>query len=254
MRLDVAFYWNELPNRDLSRSAVVVADVLRATTVMTLALANGATAVIPQDNDEKARRLYAEMKARGEAVLLCGEKEGFKREGYDLGNSPLEFAPDRVDGKTIIHLTTNGTRALVAASQAKEIYLGSFLNLSAVARRLRAIENSVESVIGVVSGREGNYCLEDTVCLEGVLSALLESPGWNYEITDAARTAIDLFQIYKDRLLDMVRICYHGRYLEEVGLGNDLPECVKVDAADIAPGMKDGRIMVERSPFRAKSS
>lgn len=245
MLLDVAFYWMDLPKRDLSRSAVVVADVLRATTVMTLALVNGAEAVIPQDNDDEARRLYAEMKARGEAVLLCGEKDGFKREGYDLGNSPLEFTPERVQGKTVIHLTTNGTRALKAASLAKEIYLGSFLNLSAIARQLRAAEHRVEGAIGVVSGREGEYCLEDTVCLGGIFTEMLNLPGGEWEITDAARTSIDLYRIYQDRLLDMASQCYHGRFLEKAGLGNDLPECVKKDLTTITPRMNNRKTIVK---------
>jgi hypothetical protein len=61
MQLDVAFYWADLPKRDLSRTVVAVADVLRATTVMIAALANGARAVFPQDRDEEARRLHGEL-------------------------------------------------------------------------------------------------------------------------------------------------------------------------------------------------
>lgn len=242
MQLDVAFYWTNLPNQDLSRSVVIVADVLRATTVMVTALANGARAIIPQDCDEEARRVHAELKQQGIPALLSGEKKGFKREGYDLGNSPAEFSPDRVAGKTIVHMTTNGTRALVAASKAKEIGIVSFINLSAVARRLRTLDADVERIIGVSSGREGHYCLEDTVCLGGVLSTLLDPPGRDYEITDAARTAIDLYHVYQNRLLEMARLSHHGRYLEEIGLGSDLSECVRVDTADIAPVMRDGKI------------
>lgn len=244
MQLDMAFYWADLPKRDLSRTAVAVADVLRATTVMIVALANGARAVIPQDNDEEARRLHGELSRQGVPVLLSGEKEGYKREGYDLGNSPLEFTPEKVSGKTVVHLTTNGTRALVAASSARDIILVSFANLSATAKYLRKMGGGAERILGVVSGREGEYCLEDTVCLGGLLTRLLEPPGWDYSITDAARTAIDLFQVYRERLPEMIRQCYHGRYLEEIGLGDDLIECVRIDTTDIVPGMKNGRIEI----------
>ncbi len=182
------------------------------------------------------------MIEQGESVLLCGEKEGFKREGYDLGNSPLEFTPERVAGKSIIHLTTNGTRALVAASQAQETLIVSFANLSAIARYLRNMDAHVDRIVGVVSGHEGSYCLEDTVCLGGVMTALLEPPGRIFTITDAARSAVDLYQLYRARLLDMARQCFHGRNLEEIGLGSDLPECVKVDTTDIVPRMKNGQI------------
>ena len=77
MILDVIFLWSELKNRDLSRAAVVVADVLRATTVMIRALENGAAEIFPQDNNESALALCASMKSEGKPVLICGEKEGF---------------------------------------------------------------------------------------------------------------------------------------------------------------------------------
>ncbi|MBN2328409.1 MAG: 2-phosphosulfolactate phosphatase [Candidatus Omnitrophica bacterium] len=245
MQLDAALTWADLPKQDLSKTVVFVADVLRATTVMTTALANGARAVLPQPSDKDARRLFTLLIEQGAGVLLCGEKEGYKREGYDLGNSPKEFLPAVVSGKTIIHLTTNGTRALAAASGAKRTYAASFANLSAAARRLQNLEDDVERIVGVVSGREGNYCIEDMVCIGGVFASMLAPPGRDYSITDAARTAVDLYQLYRGSLLDMVRQCFHGRYLEEIGLGDDLPECVKVDSTDIAPVMRNGRIVVE---------
>ena len=37
---------------------------------------------------------------------------------FDLGNSPREFTPDKVRGRTIASTTTNGTRALRACAQA----------------------------------------------------------------------------------------------------------------------------------------
>lgn len=244
MLLDVALIWKDLREKDLSRSVVVVADVLRATTVMTVALANGASCVMPQETDVEARRLYADLKAQGQPVLLSGEKEGLKREGYDLGNSPFEFTKSAVENRTIIHLTTNGTRALVAAGSAKEIYIVSFSNLSAVANRLKTMLGKIDSVVFVVSGKEGEYCIEDTVCIGGVIARIIEPPGKDLQITDSARTAVDLYELYTGRLLDMVRQSNHGRYLEEIGLGTDLPECVKVDTTTIVPVMKQGRIVI----------
>ncbi len=243
MQLDAALIWTELKERDLSNSVVVVADILRATTVMTTALSHGAKVILPQESDQNARNLYTVLMEQGAPVLLCGEKEGFKREGYDYGNSPLEFTELVVKDKTLIQLTTNGTRALVASSPAKETIIVSFANISAVAEKLRNLDDSVESVIGVVSGREGRYCLEDMVCIGGVLSMLLEPPGHDYQISDAARSAVDLYHLYQDCLPDMIRQCFHGRFLQDIGLGDDLPECVRIDTTDIVPVMKDGRVM-----------
>jgi len=242
MLLDVALTWRELPERDLSKAAVVVADVLRATTVMTAALAHGAVAIHPQDSDENARGCYNRLAAEGVPVLICGEKEGFKRPGYDLGNSPLEFTPEAVAGKTVVHLTTNGTRALVAASPARRILVVSFHNLAAVTDAVRNLESEIQNAVFTVSGKEGRFCLEDAVCLGGVIAGLLEPPGRDYEITDAARAAVDLYQLYKDQLPDMIRQCEHGRYLAQIGLGDDLPECVRLNTTGVVPVMLDGTI------------
>ncbi|HOJ61059.1 MAG TPA: 2-phosphosulfolactate phosphatase [bacterium] len=248
MLLDVALTWKELPGRDLSQSIVVIADILRATTVITAALSNGAVAIYPQDSDENARACYNRLAAAGVPVLICGEKEGFKRPGYDLGNSPLEFTSNAVSGKTLVHLTTNGTRALVAASAARRVVILSFHNLSAVTRALQNDKNEVQAIQFTVSGKEGRFCLEDTVCLGGVIAGLLEPPGHDYEITDAARAAVDLYYLYKDQLLNMVQQCEHGRYLQQIGLGDDLPACVQVDTTAIIPLMLNGVIQALASP------
>lgn len=242
MIFDVVFYWKDLKERDLSRSAVIVADILRATTVIVKALHNGADAILPQDNDAVARLLFADLKEQGVPALLCGEKEGFKREGYDLGNSPGEFTREIVAGKTIVHLTTNGTRALKAGESARTVLLAAFSNRSAVADRLRRLSGEIDEMLFVVSGREGKYCIEDTVCLGGILAELLNPPGRDIDITDAALTAMNLYQVHSQDILQMLKTSYHGYYLEQVGLGADLPECARVDIYDIVPKMVEGRI------------
>ncbi len=245
MQLDVAFTWNELVDRDLSRHTVVVADVLRATTVMVTAMANGAQAIIPKGSDESARELFTILQEQGIPVLLSGEKEGFKLEGYDLGNSPREFSENLVKRKTVVHFTTNGTKALATVAKAGRAYIATFSNRRAVGDRLNELRDREDvSVLLVSSGREGNYCLEDTVCLGSIASTLLEPPDGSVILTDAARSAVDLFELYSGRLLDMVHQCDHGRYLEKVGLGEDLAECVKFDTSDIVPEMINGRITV----------
>jgi len=244
VRYDVLFYWDQLKGRDLTRTAVVVADVLRATTVMAHALQAGADKILPQASDEEARRVCESLKSQGQPVMLCGEKDGIKRPGYDLGNSPAEFKPETVKGKTLVHLTTNGTRALKASECAPWVYTASFSNLSILADRLTSFNDEIDTILGVVSGREGEYCIEDTVCLGGVFTYLLGPPGGDMNITDAGRTAIDLFQLYRGHLITMLRQSFHGRYLESIGLGDDLPLCVEIDTVNIVPMMRDGVITI----------
>ena len=243
MRLDAAFTRSELRDRNVNDGIIVVTDVLRATTVMITALAHGAKAIIPQDDDAAARALYADLNHQGVPALLCGEKEGFKRPGYDLGNSPLEYTLEAVRGKTLVHQTTNGTRALAASAPARRILIASFCNRSAVAQRLLEIAPTAEAkVLLVASGTEEKYSMEDTVCLGAILASMTRFSSRPIERTDAAQAALDLFQYYQNDLLGMIRRSVHGRYLQQIGLGDDLPACGALDTETGVPEMRLGRV------------
>lgn len=84
--------------------------------------------------------------------LLCGEKDGHKIDGFDLGNNPLEYTPETVGGKTIILNTTNGTKSIKKASGALNIFMGSFLNLEILANTLR---NHDEEIVLICAGWKG---------------------------------------------------------------------------------------------------
>src|SRR5690349_16414730 len=111
------------PDR-VRETTCVVFDVLRATSSIVTALANGAREVVPVETIEQA---VAEKK-KDESILLAGEREGLRITSkltggieFDLGNSPREFTPGAVKGRRIVMTTTNGTRALKACRGAVEI-------------------------------------------------------------------------------------------------------------------------------------
>src|SRR5262245_13937729 len=115
---------------DLRGGMAVVIDVLRATSTIIHALAAGARSVVPCGEIEDARQM-AIAAPRG-TVLLGGERGGLRIPGFDLGNSPAEYAHGTVAGKTIVITTTNGTRALVRAKEARRVLIGALCNQSAV--------------------------------------------------------------------------------------------------------------------------
>ena len=132
--------YEALSERDLSQTVCVVFDVFRATSTIVTALANGAAAVIPVAEIPDALAL----RRQNPEILLAGEREGLRihkglTEGidFDFGNSPREFTADKIDGKSIALSTTNGSRALRACAHAKEVLVGSFLNLTATAAHLQ---------------------------------------------------------------------------------------------------------------------
>src|SRR5437867_5092825 len=153
-----------LTHRDLGRTTCVVLDILRATTSMMTALANGAEAIIPAGEIPEALAIKEEKPE----VLLAGERNGLRiladQTGgidFDFGNSPREFVAEKVRGKTIVMTTTNGTRALRACAHAETVLIGSFLNLRAIVNWIR--RELPPHLILVCSGTHSQATLADTL-------------------------------------------------------------------------------------------
>ena len=91
--------------------------MLRASTTIAVALANGARAVIPFESSDEAI-MRAKPFERG-AVRLAGERRMLTIPGFDLGNSPIEHTRGVVEGKTVLMTTTNGTKALLTTCRAR---------------------------------------------------------------------------------------------------------------------------------------
>ncbi len=243
--IDLAFTWQELRDRRMDKTIVVVADILRATTVMVTALTNGADAILPQAAEEDARNLHLQMKDAGKPVLICGERGGLKIPGFDLGNSPREFTPENVAGKTIIHLTTNGTKALNQVKSASAVFIAAFLNRKSVAQALVPHIQHDNDILLAASGKEGFFCLEDTVCLGGIIEELAANDSRHFECSDAAVSAQILYQAYHANLKQSLPTFSHARYLAGVGLADDLPLCAELDTSTLVPILKGERIVKE---------
>ncbi len=228
------------PARVAGTTAAVI-DVIRATSTIVEALANGVKAIYPTLSTEEAINLANSLGR--EDTLLCGERKGLKVEGFDLGNSPGEFTPERVGGKRLVMSTTNGTRAFLAAAGAERVVAASFLNLGAVVRSLA----SAEAVTMVCAGREDRFSLDDVLCAGAILAGLEEEIEHTLELDDASRAAIALANRF-DVSLETLKLTAAGQALVDVGLGEDLPLCAEQDRHAIVPEMYDRMIRVGSAP------
>ena len=178
MKIDVLLTPAEQPglgNRDLGATTCVVFDVLRATSTMLEAIANGARAIVPVCEIDEAVALGK----ANPGWLLAGERHGVRitraQSGsvdFDLGNSPLEFSSGAVSGKTIVTTTTNGTRALKACEGAERILIGAFLNLNALV--LELARSTAPEVLLVCAGTGEQCASEDVLCAGAVVDGLVE--------------------------------------------------------------------------------
>ncbi len=238
MRLDVAFIPAEVAARDdLADRVVVVIDALRATSTVVEALANGARAVLPVPGIDDAVRV-AQSVGR-DRVVLGGERRSLPIEGFDLGNSPREFTPDRVGGRFVALTTTNGTGALLGAASARRVLVGAFLNLDAVAAAL-ASDGGAAAV--VCAGREKRFALEDAVCAGMLVARVADRTGAPLELNDAGAAAVALAGRYGADLVAMLERTAAGRQLIEAGLGEDLAFCATVDRHGVVPELHDRQI------------
>ena len=173
---------------ELADGTVVVIDVLRASTTIIHALEAGAAEVRPCTEIEQARELAAAL-PRGHA-LLGGERDGLKIDGFDLGNSPEEYTPELVAGKTIFFTTTNGTRAIRRCDKARRVLIGGFVNAESLCREL-AGEQKVHLLC---AGTRGQMTAED-ILLAGLIVQRLEQRGdIQYTMNAQAITARETWQ------------------------------------------------------------
>jgi len=214
----------------------VVIDVLRASTSIVTAKANGAEKLIPTATIEAAKKLAGTLDRA--STLLCGEREGRMIDGFDLGNSPREYTREVVTGKTVILTTTNGTETIMRLDGAREIVVCGLLNLGAVAEAVRG----EEELFIACSGRDRRFSLEDSVCAGGLI-ARLRDLGVRPALDDGAATCEALFALHRADLAACLRGSSHGRYLAEIGFDADIADCAALDAQSVVPVVREGRIV-----------
>jgi 2-phosphosulfolactate phosphatase len=245
MRIDLHFTPDQTDELALREKSVVVIDVLRASTSIITALSNGAREIIPVATVESAVKISGNL--FGDVILLGGERHGKMIEGFNLGNSPAEYTGDRVRGKAIIFSSTNGSKALVKARYARELFVCGFVNISAVADALR---QTPRDFTVVCAGNNGMLSMEDSVCA-GMLIAKVVGDGGNVaESPDGAQAARALYKAYGRNIPKMVRTSDHGRYLQELGFGDDLVVCASTDTMPILPQLDGNVIRIRREAER----
>ncbi len=246
MKIDVFFTPAGVNPPDVQGKSVVVIDVLRATTTIAVALANGARAVLPAGSTEEALRLAQNLER--DDVLLAGERRSVRIPGFALGNSPHEFSADQVKGKTVVLATTNGTPALIAAQGAREIIVAAAVNFAAVVAKARQALEQFGELVVLCAGRERQFALEDAFAAGRLAKVLLPEGGLKrVRVNDGALASLELARHYGERWLRAFRASVHGQALVELGYGADLKLCAQENTHPILPLYADRRITGHRS-------
>ncbi len=235
MKIDVIPYASAIRPDLIKNRNVVVIDVLRASSVMVTALANGANAFIPVSTVEEARQKA--VKLHDEDILLCGERDTKTIDGFHLGNSPQTYTRSKVEGKTLIFTTSNGTQALNQLQEAAEVFIGSFLNMKTLVHRFLEMDD----VVLVCSGTNNNFSMDDAMCAALFINEIMNMKA--VLLSDLSITLLKAFQKDNGNLSLLLKDCYHSNLLKRNGFGDDVDYCLQKNILNIVPEMKNGRII-----------
>lgn len=239
MRIDVLFGPAASAPAIITGRVVAVIDVLRASTTIAAALANGARNVVPLESaDEVITRARQFERSQ---VRLAGEHKMLPIAGFDFGNSPLELSRDSVEGTTVLMTTTNGTVALTGIQGARDVVVASYVNFSAVSALLRTALRGGAAVAIICAGRDRLFSLEDAACAGRYAKNLIEHVP-DAELGDAAGVCVMLNDRYGDDLARLFAESEHGRALASAGFEKDLKICATIDAFPVVPLYQDRQI------------
>jgi 2-phosphosulfolactate phosphatase len=215
---------------DLSNAIVVVIDVLRATSSICVAFTQGVNSIIPVATIEES------IAYREKGFLIGAERNGEMLDGFDIGNSPFSYMDEKVKGRDIALTTTNGTQAIAAAKGAKQIVVGSFLNLDALCNWLATQDGNI---VLLCSGWKNSVNMEDTL----LAGAVVHQMRGDFDFTNLRDTSIIAERLYllaKDDLNGFLEESSHRNRLKKLNIDKDIEYCLTPNQAHVVPGIING--------------
>jgi 2-phosphosulfolactate phosphatase len=206
------------------RFTTVVVDILRATTSICAAFDHGVKQIIPVSGLEEARN----MKEQG--FFVACERNGEVLDFADIGNSASDFIRDDIKGETVVFSTTNGTKTINMARDAREVLIGAFVNLQALTDYLT---QKHENVVIFCAAWKNLFNLEDSVFAGAVAEKLLEN-GFT-TVCDSAYGAIDMWQKAKPDLKAYLSKSSHRNRLKHLVSDADFNYTVTLNSTSVIP-------------------
>jgi len=231
--VEVCFTPDQFERYYTDQKVVVVIDVLRATSAICTAFANGVEKIIPVATVEEAE----DYRLRG--YMVGAERNGEIVDGFDFGNSPFSYMGDQIKGKTIVLTTTNGTQAIHISKRAENVVIGSLINLNAICNWL--VEKQ-EDVLILCSGWKNKFNLEDSICAGAIAQVLVDSGKYNYH-EDTTVAARYLFKSAEQNYFGFLRASSHRKRLRKLNLNKDIIYSLTPNQVDSVPILRDGALV-----------
>jgi 2-phosphosulfolactate phosphatase len=219
------------------KSIVVVVDVLRATSAICVAMDKGVEKIIPVSSVEEA------LDFKGmENHIIAAERNGKVVQGFDFGNSPIDYSTANIKGKTLVVTTTNGTKAINMAKKDHQVAIGSFLNIDALSEWLLSKE---EDIVILCAGWKDDFCFEDTLFAGALIHKLVDHGSFVAD-SDSTKTASLIFENAKDNMYDFLNLSEHRRRLADLNIDKDVHYCLKLNTTSVIPIIKEDVLIALR--------
>ncbi len=227
---------------------LVLVDVYKSSTAITVALENGGKFVLPFADEEKARDARKNWDD-GEATL-AGEKIGMKIDGFDMNISPREMSEENVENQVLIYKSDNLTRIIEKCKDAEEVLIGGLINAKAVGKYLNETEperveiiacgtynkDTIGEFLEIPCDSHNEVGIEDVIGAGSICSYL----DGDY-FSDLALLAVLAYenQDWKEKVKEGCVI----RALQKVGDEKDIPLCLTENKIDTIPTLDGDRIV-----------
>ncbi|MBI3585899.1 MAG: 2-phosphosulfolactate phosphatase [Ignavibacteriales bacterium] len=248
MKIDLSFTPSELDELQLRDKNIVVIDVLRSSTTIAVALKNGAREIIPVESIENAVKISGSL--FGDVTLRGGERNGKTIQGFNLGNSPSEYSEATVKGKSIIFCTTNGSVAMYKSRFARNLAIGSFVNLTKIVEFIKEVNSDFLLICAGRANVFSSFSLEDAICAGMIVHQLTRNKSLNVELTDSSLAAQAMNKTFGNSLLKIMKNSDHGSYLVEIGFSEDIKLCAALDSVPVLPVLSGNVIKLRKEDAR----
>ncbi len=238
MKITVYFNPKDVKPTVIQNATVVLADVLRATTIIPVFLYHGAAGVVLCPDPGTAKKFFEKQK-RGEG-LLAGERDWEKIPGFHLGGSPNDSTREKVKDRVVCFSSQTPLKVL---KNAKHLVLGSFVNLGDVYDS--CLRGKRDVVVVCAGGPEDS-------AFAGMLVDFLQSTLGSIPmvLAESAKEAVALYKPWQGRILDLLRESPDGKELAQKGFAKDLDFAAKVSRISGVPYLKDHLFLREEAPKR----
>lgn len=236
MRIDVIPTVDDIKTEGLFQKTVVIVDILRTSSTIISALANGSDFIIPTKTVGEAKAL----KNENPDYQLAGDRFYKKIPGFDFGNSPSSFSVTSQLNKTIVLTTTNGTRAIQKAMKGEKLLIGGFLNGEYCMKQALALKRDI-ALLAV--GYQNEFSLEDGLASGFLIDMLKKHYHDSIEINDFGIAMFGMYKYYEGNLKTIIKSTQTAKKLIQLGHGHDVEFSSQMNIYPVCPYINNDQII-----------